>query len=323
MSKAKKRSGSADYAGFLWRNVSDLHPTLNSMSVICRIENICGEYKELREAISKAEVSEFSLSILNYYVVAMIACLEWHAKARLADFLSYSPESLSPEDFATLKLDDALPLARSFTTIATLIGQMKSINSYSSYVDVFSRIFEKFESRTSAQKVIDAVAFEGGDGINVVDELFKNRHLLVHEISIMQVGPYTFRDTFIFDDADRTIDMIMRLVNSIEVHITEITPDDFPNKIVEKTRLSLLEDGISSASEELLENLAFCGGYAAEWREIKEFISKSYEEEKELIRKFTALRPVRHVDYRYILIEKLAQFRFDFIKYVDSVVEKA
>lgn len=321
MSKAKKRAGSADYEGFLWRNVSEIRPTLNAISAISRIGNIQDEYQQLKSVIENSEISSFRISILKYYLVSMVTCLEWHAKSRLSDFLSYCPDRLSSDDLASLKLDEALPLARSFTTIAALVAQMKSINGVYSYASVFQRIFDKFGYKTSAQKIIDKFAFSGETGKNEIEDLFLQRHVLVHEISIMQVGPYTFRDPFDFAEAEKTIGLIFNLVTHIEKIISEITPDDFPNKIMNKTQIELIEGMIQTEAKGITDKLSKFEFEFSEWNQLWNFIDDSYRREVDLVYEFEAIRPVRHIDYRHVIIDKLGRFRLEYLKYLHEIIE--
>jgi hypothetical protein len=86
----------------LVNRVSDeFHGTLNAFSAIVRVEVLIDDAERAARAhaISPPYAGrDFELDIVSYYSVGLVTCLEWHARSRLADPLTYAPDNVTDDD---------------------------------------------------------------------------------------------------------------------------------------------------------------------------------------------------------------------------------
>lgn len=308
------------YIEFARRHADPIMQTLNPQSVLQRIEELIDQINQIKIVVELQDGVHFhKWNILNYYIVAATTCLEWHARGRLVDFVSSMPEKIESSDFANLK-NSALNIARNTKTTAQLIGAIKSISSEKEYISVFDRIFLAIKSDSTAWDLIrDFVIFNGS---NNLERLFEDRHALVHEIGIREIGPFLLRDPFDFDDAISVLEMVRNIIISIENVIKDLAPPDFPNVDEAGSEADRMLRLIHAVELEIGAILSDHSDDLAAWKILKSNWAAAWEIEENAIRSMGALRPVRWIDYRSAIIEKLLRERYYMLKYIKEKISE-
>ncbi len=308
------------YIEFARRHADPIMQTLNPQSVLQRIEELIDQINEIRNVVKiQDSVDVHKWNILNYYIVAATTCLEWHARGRLVDFVSSMPDKIESSDFANLK-NSALNIARNTKTTAQLIGAIKNISSEKEYIGVFDRIFIAIKSDSTTWDLIrNFVIF---NGLNKLESLFEDRHALVHEIGIREIGPYLLRDPFDFDDAISILEMVRNIIISIETVIKDLAPPDFPNVDEGGSESDRMLRLIHAVEVEIGAILSDDSDSLATWKRLESNWAASWEVEEDAIRSMRALRPVRWIDYRSAIIEKLLRERYYMLKYIKEKISE-
>ncbi len=194
-------------------------------------------------------------------------------------------------------------------TVPHLLGAATHISSVDEYVAVFKRVFnalgvtEIIEGQLRRVETDIYLAHEVGTGnlYAILDNLFKARNRLVHEIDHSIVGHYLLRDGW---DAETAVQYGVAVVDAIklvEAKVTEFSPQDFPNRIgpdgSEEDELEKLEKAITSIQDEL-SALFKEEEIGPAWVQAVDISKQSQKLELGFLESADFLRPVRHLDMR-------------------------
>src|SRR5438093_12323115 len=86
--------------------------TFDAFSALWRAENLVDDAERLLTLQKHVRGSEFEFGsyrstyeIFGYFAVGLVTCLEWHARSRLVDLLTFKPSCIEKKDFDQLKTD--------------------------------------------------------------------------------------------------------------------------------------------------------------------------------------------------------------------------
>jgi hypothetical protein len=168
-----------------------------------------------------------------YYLVALCTCFEWHAKARVRDFIEYYAESVR-DDMEFLKGRELsshflLEGLRGDSTIGEIVAAPIKVNSIEQYVAIIEQCFRLGEITISLGSLLTDISKKYLDESNSFADLFRSRHTLVHEMSRTQfsalLGPVLY-----VSDLKTLANASRELFKAIERSILDL-PADFPNKM--------------------------------------------------------------------------------------------
>jgi hypothetical protein len=194
-------------------------------------------------------------------------------------------------------------------TVPHLLGAATHISNTEEYVEVFKRVFNALgitdiiENELRKTKANPVMFGEDGDNnlYNVLSDLFRTRHNLVHEINMSVIGPYTLRDTWSPETAIHFGECVVATIKLVEEKITQHAPKDFPNRLgpdgYEEDELEKLKSTIVTVQTELTAILSK-ESFAPSWQDALNASIESQEMELGFIDEAEFLRPVRHLDMR-------------------------
>ena len=226
---------------FAERYESPVDNYLNAWTAIYRLEELIGDAKTLKgyfDTVIPEDTRWYpwvGAEIISYYVIGFVTCLEWHARSRLVDLLSFKPSAAKSDDLRVLKDKVILEMLKNNVTIASIVGAATNISSFEDYMAVFSRIFSALDTKLDAFKAIKAECADTGKPwieeceIKQLEYLYSFRNELVHEIGINRVGHWNVRERWDPDEAIRTGELVHRMMRAIEASITAKMPPGFPN----------------------------------------------------------------------------------------------
>ena len=177
----------------------------------------------------------FGADIISYYSVGYVTCLEWHARSRLVDLLSYKPGAIEPNDVKQLRDAVVIEMNSANVTVAAMIGANTNVSSFKAYMNIFSRVLNslkisndsyqslKKEQPKSTMKWVSTGEFAD------LENLYDFRNHLVHEIDITTLGHQNVREAWSPEEAIRIGDIVLRLIKGLESDLTLFAPADFPN----------------------------------------------------------------------------------------------
>jgi hypothetical protein len=203
--------------------------------------------------------------IIDYYLVGLVTCLEWHAKARLKDTLEFDPTTLSQDDTKHIAKDVAIieAIAQELS-VADLVVASIRITSAKSYIDKIGRALSQLSVPANAWDFVRAakvtpIEYHDIKRTNerLFNELFEIRNWLAHEIDGSLVGHPLRRRTIHIDEAIQWGELVVGTISGIENSITKRAPKGFPNQLTEKgtpiDEIALLKADIKSL-EALIES---------------------------------------------------------------------
>ncbi|WP_316206017.1 hypothetical protein [Bradyrhizobium sp. SZCCHNR3058] len=305
------------------RQMSDeFRTTLDASSAMYRLRMLIDDIQAIGKSFEVAPPENpyrnwrtFGVDIVSYYAVGFITCLEWHARARFADFLTFRPGGIKEDD---LKKDvSAKVLGRLIAekmSIPHFVAVTKNISTADSYLSTFVRIFEALDLKPNPNElvhVIPATAKSGaGSGIECLRYVFEYRNALVHEISSMQIGHPLFQDYLDCDDALALGRFVEAVIASIETTISASGPEDFPGKLKPDGTVtdvdSEIEKEISLLESELTQRI---GGFSDALLHSR----SAMEHEQEMIFRATELHK-RWIDLKAPPRRALKRGRLSYLK---------
>jgi len=285
--------------------------TFDAYSALWRAENLVDDAERLRELKKHVEGTQFDFGsyrstyeIFSYFAVGLVTCLEWHARSRLVDLLTFKPSCIEKKDFDQIKNDALSQMMAYNVTVAHLIGANKSISNIRDYVSVFDRLFDALEVAVNIERELRDIKVDETPEINLyadLDRLFKDRNHLVHEIDISLVGPYTIRDPMSLDEAVIKGKGVIDAIKLIEGHITKHSPESFPNRLTKdghpEDELEKLKQAVSLLEEDISKKLKAFENDAG-WSEALKASRLSQSKEMEFLEDADFLRPIRPLDVR-------------------------
>ncbi len=298
---------------FAARYASPVGGYLSAHSALVRLKELLRDaermsgYLDVVDPPDQRRAPWFGAEIIAYYSVGYVTCLEWHARSRLIDLLSFNPKSLKSDDVKSLKDSAVIDMVAANVTVAAVIGAGTNVSSFQTYMAIFDRVLEGAGvARGSYDAIKDHPYFNSepwvaGAEIGDLERLFEFRNKLVHEISPDTLGHPIARVTWSPGDAIRFGKLAVRLVEGLEAAISGGAPRDFPNLLnsdgdpvsrptILLAALGRLEKQIEAYSKHIIGTNTESD---VRWEEAKRLAVDQLEAEYEYIR----LAPVLH--YRY------------------------
>lgn len=288
--------------------------TFDAFSALWRAENLVDDAQRLLELKKSVDGTEFEFGsyrrtyeIFSYFAVALVTCLEWHARSRLGDLLTFKPSCIVKKDFEQLKTDALTQMMAHNVTVAHLIGANKSVSKMLEYVEVFNRLFEALAIDVNIERELrdTKMSVDLTPNTNLyaaIDDLFEFRNRLVHEIDIVLVGPYSIRDPWSPDVAIEYGNAVLKLMKVVEGHITKHSPKDFPNRLTAdggpEDELKKLKQAVFALETEISAIVKKLYDDDIEWRDALKASQLSQLKELEFVDSAEFLRPLRHLDIR-------------------------
>jgi hypothetical protein len=320
---------------FSARHNRAVHPTLNAYSSLWRVDDLIHDLDRLRIAyeacdeIQQTRNSGFEAS--SYYAVGYVTCLEWHARSRLRDFLTFFPAQIQKIDFERLSSLAIRQMSAANVTVADLVAAATNVSDVSHYLDVFGRILSGMNSMgpsprellRDAERSADSWLSKKNDseikGYCTCHKLYEFRHNLVHEIDIGHVGGYTLRTRWSFDDARAYGELIRELIRGIELELTKCAPANFPNLLDKNFAPVNPEDIVKAETEKIEQELSAhfqkIGGDTEErWRISRSIYASFLSSELDFLEDRDAVPSFRYFKPRLLLAQRLATQRLDYLR---------
>lgn len=271
--------------------------------------------------------------VVSYYAVGLVTCLEWHARSRLVDLLTFIPAAFKTDDLRVMRDKVVVETLASNVTVAAVVGAATNISTFDDYTGVFARLFSAFGVKQSLYDVIkakdpetDAAWVEPRD-IEVIQNLYKFRNDLVHEIGIERVGHFNVRERWDPNEAIETIQLVQRMMRAIEAAITASAPAGFPNLLdgdgLPKSEFIRIEQEIYELEKELCKIIEYFEEYTEDSQ--RNFLAANsaaashIRSEMDFIEGWPMLFN-RYVDMRKPLMLALVQSRRDYLKSIVEIV---
>jgi hypothetical protein len=175
--------------------------------------------------------------VLSYYAVSVVACLEWHARSRFVDLLSFRPEGVRADDLKGQLNDKVLSqMVAQGVGIPHLLGALLAIGSSQKYIGIFERLFSELNITPTPYDLLNPIILSDeetfdGSRVNALQVLFESRHSLVHEIDLGVVGNFNQRTNLDLDGARDTCTLALKVMRTLEKALTEKAPRGFPNRL--------------------------------------------------------------------------------------------
>lgn len=326
---------------FSARHSRALFPTLNASSALRRIDDLEVDLERLQTAhdgcaaVQNPRNSGFEAC--SYYSVAYVTCLEWHARSRLRDFLSFFPDRIQKSDFEKLSSEAIRQMSAANVTVADLVAAATRISTREQYIEVFERILPALNSSVGSRQILRNaertadLTLTAVYGTEVRDycsfySLYEFRNNLVHEIDIGKVGGYTLRDRWSFDQARAYGVMTKDLIQGIEKEISKGAPSEFPNLLDEQLRAIDPDDLVRDETKEIEQELSeYFEKMTAEtldrWIQSLKSYRQYHSDELALLQDHQALHPTRYFKPGTWLAQRLAILRLEYLRLLRQEVD--
>lgn len=249
------------------------------------------------ESIGRKDEPYFNFEIVSYYLVGFVTCLEWHARSRIVDSLTYYPETIEAKHFERINGELLAQMMRSNATIAHLIGAIQSISSLDDYNHAFARrVFAPLGIITEPRSLASAVTSKDRSDIGlvweenlneIIDAMYHLRHRLVHELGDDICGPHTRRESCSIEDARQFGRSTLLLMREVEKTIKSAAPKNYPNLLDDsyspELPLVIWEDRVEELQREIEERLV---------ESEDDYVMRTWRESQEADRKAAVMRHV-------------------------------
>lgn len=222
---------------FAKRQITSELSTFNTISALHRLDLLIEDAKELDEILSpllEKRLAPAFHEFVVYYQVGFVTCLEWHAKSRLFDLLHYYPSLIAPDEIrSSMTNPKILDMATEKLTVPHIIAGSGNVSTLVQYTAIFSRILKSLGSDIGTSQIFGQSTQLGKSTYQLLEELYESRNLLVHEISLNDIGHRNIRE---FKDLKEIVaigEALRAAIKSIETQITRFAPNDFPNLLDE------------------------------------------------------------------------------------------
>lgn len=297
----------------------NLLPTFNAWTALTRARFLLEDAEHLEhvhdsagDAANRGRIHNFDIT--DYFAVGYVTCLEWHARSRLADILTHAPNLIEPKSISALDSDAISQMVVAGATLPFLLAASTKINSLGAYAKVFEQIWEALNIGTPLKPILTAASLISGAEEGLF-RLFPRRHGLVHEISVANIGGYTQRDTWTFQQAIAHGKMVVDLITRIEAEITTAAPDGFPNKLKSDGMPEAQRDVMERALPNLLARISSGLGPDSETASLMKASSdKHIEEQKEFIRLALIGVPKRYYNPEPVIVDMLYRHQVELLK---------
>jgi hypothetical protein len=321
------------YLEFAQRHSSAGLSTLNAFAAISRIHNLLFDLDELDKAIKLLEASGESkgrrhswFEITSYYPVALVTCLEWHARSRMVDLFKFRPSCISADDLKG-EINNKLlsQMVAQGVTVPQLMGAMTTVGSAEKYITVLQRLFTELAIKPSVRDILNPIILVAGHSAerhDALQEIFNYRNSMVHEIDFSVIGPWLVRSGIDVDEARERCNLVLSIIEATERHISENGPSDFPNRLNAEfspvDELDLINQKISNLESEITEALRKLRSTdnskpnLDDWIANLEASRKSQQTEFEFIERAEFI-PRRHFNFGRTLQIALRQKRLEYL----------
>ncbi|RTL71446.1 MAG: hypothetical protein EKK41_10040 [Hyphomicrobiales bacterium] len=288
--------------------------TFNAFSALWRAEDLIAEVEVMdrTKAADDATKGGFgyrfgTYEAVSYYAVAFVTCLEWHARSRLADLLTFDPEQLRPDELKSLGNATLVEAMKAELSVPQLVGASSLVSSIDAYLDIFERVLNAIGAPGGLKKALkeERVVFnyngieEEAPAYTRLERLFEYRHRLVHEIGMHVIGHPSIRELWLPDDASKIGNVVCACIRRIEAEITRHAPHNFPNKLSEDGSPG---DDLSTVKEEIeklekrIAKAAILPEEGESWTQALNATHAALERETHFIKAAEFLRPLRYLD---------------------------
>lgn len=312
---------------------------LSAFSAYTRLKMLVEDVNKLDENLRNAVPEDARWSpwngadIVSYYSVGYVTCLEWHARSRLVDLLTFVPTSVKNDDIKQIRDSIVIDMLTENVTVAQIVGASTNISSFSAYINVFARVFTGLGVSMDPIRAIKSINPKTGepwiDGtlLDDLENLFKYRNDLVHEISSANIGHPNIRDDWSLEEAHRNGQIVLRLMEALESAIRTAAPPMFPNLIdaewypVDQHEVLAVEiEKLESQIENIIRDFAEGNDdEISRWSAAKKASKLSLESEKEFIAE-AAMFHSRYVYMQGPLLDAALKSRYT---YLQSIVKIA
>lgn len=309
--------------------------TLNASAAIWRAETLVSDAEALIDLRDNDADYFFgtvrnTYEIINYFAVGLVTCLEWHARSRLVDVMTYRPSCIQANELKNVGTAALSQMVAEGVTVPYLLGAAIHVSRIDEYIEVFKRVFnelgftEIIERKLREEKTdIDLYRVDADNSLyGVLKELFELRNELVHEIGLSVIGHHSLRDVW---EPERAVEFgkaAVAAMKVVEAAITQYSPEDFPNRIGQdgyaEDELEKLKTQITTLETELGAMLVgwegLADGLGDAWIEARRASAASQEKELAFIEAAEFLRPVRHLDARREVQIEFLKTRLSYLK---------
>jgi hypothetical protein len=272
-----KQSSSHPYASFASRYADPTQPYLNAHMALQRANSLIEDAEAVNAMLSQEHPPEqrwmprFGAEIVSYYSVGYVTCLEWHARSRVVDLLTFD-SSVRFDDFRG-QISDRLiiEMLSQKASVGHLVGASINVPTLDRYFSIMARILSHFGVRASVGDWLTGAAngattcWIQASNIEELEHLFTFRNALVHEIGSNVMGHFNIRESWNPEEAIRAGRMVASVIQGIESVFTRVLPKGFPNKLDES---SYPVDPLESLRQDLeaLEAIADREIRGADWQ---------------------------------------------------------
>jgi hypothetical protein len=306
---------------------------LNAYMASERLESLLEDLKLVSRLLEKEFPDEtrwhpwFGAEAVSYYSVGFVTCLEWHAKSRLVDLLTFKPDALKIEDVRSAISDKLIvQMVAQRASVAQLVGAAVRVGTCSQYLSIFGRVFQTLgfsfnvTEWLSGQSKDAKVCWVRPERLSELDRIFEFRHELVHEIGVATMGHPNIRDAWSPEEAMRNGSLVASVISGIEAAISAYAPALFPNRLSDegwpesktdslRAELTRLEETVSRSVAQAEWN---DDGTLGSWQKANSEFRKYERAEMEFIDTAGMLH-WRYVDARTPLRVALLEYRIKFL----------
>jgi hypothetical protein len=321
------------HLAFARRHSKSVLLTLNAFASLCRIRDLLSDLDELDSATKAYEAAGnskgrrlFWFEITSYYPVGFVTCLEWHARSRLVDLLTFRPSAIRADDLKGQVNDKLLvQMAAEDVTIPQLMGAMTTVGSSEKYIGIFDRLFSELGINPSIRDIVNPIILKRGDAeVNdTLQRVFEYRNSIVHEIDFSTIGPWLVRSSIDVEEA-RNMGMVVRnVIEAIETQLSRSTPKGFPNRLDEdllpEDELEYLDQQIVALEDEITAAIRAYRTYrgkgdrAEDWLGALEASRSCQQSELDFISNADFI-VTRHFDFKRPLKIALRRQRMEYLK---------
>jgi len=234
------------YVEFAKRHKGDWEASLSAHYALERARRLLEDAKLLKPIADQKDfdrevpfADREGFEIIDYYVVGLVSCLEWHVKARLRDLLNFFPDRLDQNDVKDTTIAKAVVEAiANGLSVVDLVIASKRITSADAYAAHIGRVLTAIGVDRTAWDIVRTsntpqIKYHDVKRTNeqIFRELFETRHWLVHEIDGSLVGHPLRRRTIQIDESIQWCQLVVSVIGNIEALISDHAPDRFPNRL--------------------------------------------------------------------------------------------
>ena len=249
------------------------HMALARLDALLEDLNLVGDLLDTRFPEQERWMPWFGAEAVSYYSVGFVTCLEWHARSRLVDLLTFQPDALRIEDVrGTISDKLIVQMGAQRASVAQLVGAAVRVSSTAYYLSIFGRVFQTLGLPCDVKTWLTGEALEASacwikpDRFGEIDRLFEFRHELVHEIGVSTMGHPNIRDAWSPNEAIGYGALVRSVISGIESALTKYAPALFPNRLTDE---GWPVSKVDSLNAELARLEAAVGGAVdrAEWND--------------------------------------------------------